>query len=63
MAPIASSYRRGGFAMVAAFAALALSLITMPADALFGQRGLLALGVAGLAGGAALAWRTRRRYR
>ncbi|MDH4130958.1 MAG: hypothetical protein OEW17_01720 [Gemmatimonadota bacterium] len=63
MKPIASSYRRGGFAMVAAFAALALALVTMPADAMFGRSGLLTLGAAGLAGGAALAWRSRRRAR
>jgi hypothetical protein len=63
MAPIASSYRRGGFAMVAAFATLALALVTMPADALFGRSGLFAIGVGGLASGAALAWQTRRRYR
>jgi len=63
MAPIASSYRRGGFAMVAAFAALALALITMPADAMFGRTGLLTIGIGGLAGGAALGWRTGRRYR
>jgi len=62
MAPIASSYRRGGFAMVAAFATLALALITMPADALFGRTGLLTIGMSGLAGGAVLAWRAWQRY-
>jgi hypothetical protein len=38
-----------------------LALITMPADALFGRGGLLALSIAGLAGGLLLARRARKR--
>lgn len=49
MAPIASAYRRGGFAMVAGFGTLLLAFITAPVDSLFGRWGLLGLtGVATL---------------
>jgi hypothetical protein len=41
MAPIASAYRRGGFAMVAGFGTLLLSFVTAPIDSLFGRWGLL----------------------
>ena len=61
MAPISSSYRRGAFAMVAAFATLVLALVTMPADALFGKAGLLAISVVGLAGGLLLSRRAWKR--
>jgi hypothetical protein len=61
MRPIQSSYRRGAFAMVAAFAALVLALVTMPADALFGRGGLLSISLVGLAGGLLLARRAWRR--
>ncbi|HTS88340.1 MAG TPA: hypothetical protein VMG41_07585 [Gemmatimonadales bacterium] len=49
-APIASAYRRGGFAMAAGFATLLLSLLTAPVDHFFGRTGLLVLtaGAAGL---------------
>lgn len=42
-APIASAYRRGGFAMVAGFATLLLSLVTAPVDHCFGRWGLLVM--------------------
>ena len=47
MAPMASTYRRGGFAMVAGFATLVLAFVTAPIDSLFGRWGLL--GVAAVA--------------
>jgi hypothetical protein len=43
MAPIASAYRRGGFAMVAGFGTLLLSFVTAPVDSLLGRWGLLGL--------------------
>lgn len=50
MAPLVSSYRRGGLAMVAGFATLLCSFITAPVDSLFGRWGLLGLtALAGLA--------------
>jgi len=61
MRPIQSSYRRGAFAMVAGFTTLVLALVTMPADALFGRAGLLAISIVGLAGGLLLARRARKR--
>ena len=63
MAPIQSSYRRGGFSMVAAFGSMVSALITMPADALFGRTGLVGLGILGLVGGGVLAWDAARRAR
>jgi hypothetical protein len=49
MAPIASTYRRGGFAMVAGFGTLLLAFVTAPVDSLFGRWGLLGLtGIAAL---------------
>lgn len=61
MRPIQSSYRRGAFAMVASFATLVLALVTMPADALFGRGGLLAITIVGLAGGLLLGRRALKR--
>lgn len=46
MFPIASAYRRGGFAMVAGMAALLFAMITGPVDALLGRGGLLGLATA-----------------
>jgi hypothetical protein len=43
LAPFESLYRRGGLAMVAGFASLPLSLVSMPLDRAFGRAGLLAL--------------------
>ena len=49
MAPIASAYRRGGFAMVTGFGTVLLALVTAPVDGFFGRWGLLALsGIAAL---------------
>ncbi len=49
MAPLVSSYRRGGLAMVAGFGTLLCSFITAPVDSLLGRWGLLGLtAVAGL---------------
>ncbi len=48
MAPLVSSYRRGGLAMVAGFGTLLFSFITAPVDSLLGRWGLL--GLAALAG-------------
>lgn len=61
MQPIGSAYRRGGFAMVAAFATMVVALVTMPADAAFGPAGLLGLGGLAIAAALGLARRTRRR--
>jgi hypothetical protein len=47
-APIQSAYRRGGFAMVAGFGTLLLTLITAPVDHIWGRWGLL--GLAALCG-------------
>lgn len=43
MAPIPSTYRRGGLAMVAGFGTLLLALVTAPVDKLLGPAGLLGL--------------------
>lgn len=43
LAPIRSSYRRGGLAMVGGFATLLVSFITAPVDSLLGRWGLLGL--------------------
>jgi hypothetical protein len=59
LAPIRSTYRQGGLAMVAAFATVVASLLAGPADRLAGRTGLLALAaVSGL-----IAWRLVRRAR
>jgi hypothetical protein len=47
MAPMTSTYRRGGFAMVAGFGTLLLAFVTAPIDSFFGRWGLL--GVAAVA--------------
>ena len=43
LAPIPSSYRRGGLAMVAGFGTLLLGFLTAPVDSFLGRWGLLAL--------------------
>jgi hypothetical protein len=52
LGPIASSYRRGGLAMVCAFATVLLMLICIPINQLLGRAGLL--GLLGLCGVVAL---------
>jgi hypothetical protein len=50
LAPVRSAYRRGGLAMVCAFATILLMLICIPVHQLFGRTGLLVLlGVSGTA--------------
>jgi hypothetical protein len=52
LAPVGSTYRQGGLAMVSAFATLVVSLLAAPLDMAFGRVGLLGLlGACGL-----LAW-------
>jgi len=46
LAPLVSSYRRGGLAMVAGFGTLLLSFVTAPVDSLLGPWGLLGLAAA-----------------
>ena len=41
--PIASTYRRGGLALVSAFATVLLMLVCMPVDRLLGKPGLIGL--------------------
>jgi hypothetical protein len=49
LGPIASTYRRGGLAMVCAFATVILMLVCIPIHQLTGRTGLLALlGLAGV---------------
>jgi hypothetical protein len=58
--PIPSLYRRGGLAIVSAFATVLLMLVCIPVHQMFGQAGLLlTMGVSGVAA-ALLAHRTRR---
>jgi hypothetical protein len=45
MAPIASTYRRGGLAMVAGFGTLLVAFVTAPVDSMLGRAGLLGLAV------------------
>lgn len=59
LAPLQSTYRRGGLALVSAFATVVLMQIYRPLDAAFGPPALL--GAAALAG--ALAWLLARRAR
>ena len=59
LAPLHSTYRRGGLALVAAFATVVVMQIYRPLDAAFGIPALL--GTAALA--ALLAWRLARRAR
>jgi hypothetical protein len=61
MAPIRSYYRRGGLAIVAGFATVALALIsTVPIDHFVGRSGLLALSGACALLCLGLAWLARR---
>ncbi len=59
LAPLDSTYRRGGLALVSAFATVPIMLLYQPLDAAFGTPGLLA--AAALAAGAA--WLLSRRAR
>jgi hypothetical protein len=58
--PIGSSYRRGGLALVSAFATVVLMLVTMPLDHYFGRAGLLGLAAVAAAAALLLARRARR---
>ena len=58
--PIGSTYRRGGLAMVAAFATVVLMLICTAAFELFGRAGLLGLLFLCATASAWLAFQTRR---
>ena len=49
MAPIPSTYRRGGLSLVTGFATVLLMLLCMLANQLAGRLGLVTLGVAALA--------------
>jgi hypothetical protein len=61
--PIPSLYRRGGLAIVSAFATVLLMLICIPIHQMFGQAGLLVtMGLSGIAA-VLLAHRTRRSAR
>jgi len=61
MAPIRSYYRRGGLAIVAGFATVALALIsTVPVDHFIGRGGLLTLGGACALLCLGLVWLARR---
>jgi hypothetical protein len=53
LAPVQSTYRQGGLALVASFATLVVSLIAMPVDRSLGRQGLLALAALG----GLVAWR------
>jgi len=59
LAPLDSTYRRGGLALVSAFATVPIMLLYQPLDAVFGTPALLA--AAALAAGAA--WLLSRRAR
>jgi hypothetical protein len=59
LAPIRSTYRQGGLAMVAAFATVVVSLLAAPADRLAGRAGLLTLAAVA----AFIAWRFALRAR
>jgi hypothetical protein len=59
LAPLDSTYRRGGLALVSAFATVPIMQLYQPLDAAFGTPALLA--AAALAAGAA--WRLSRRAR
>ncbi|MDH5316374.1 MAG: hypothetical protein OEW44_07825, partial [Gemmatimonadota bacterium] len=43
LAPVGSTYRQGGLAMVSAFATLVVSLTAAPVDMAFGRMGLVVL--------------------
>jgi hypothetical protein len=63
MAPLASSYRRGGLAMVAGFATLLVSFVTAPVDSFFGRWGLLGLAAVAAMAMVRLLGRLRRQAR
>ena len=58
LAGIGSTYRRGAFALVAAFATIMFSLVSIPVDAALGRAGLLLLAGVWLLGAL---WFGRRR--
>jgi hypothetical protein len=60
LAPVGSAYRRGGLAMVCAFATVVLMLVTMPLNHSLGRPGLLGLAVVAAAASLLLARRARR---
>lgn len=57
LGPIASSYRRGGLAIVSGFATVLLMLVCIPINQLFGRTGLLML--LGLSAGLSLLFARR----
>jgi hypothetical protein len=57
---IASAYRRGGLALVSAFATVVLMLVTMPLHQLAGRAGLLGLALVAAGAGLLLARRAKR---
>ena len=59
--PVDSWFRRGGLSIVSAFFAFVLSLVTLPANAIFGRLGLLSATTVFIAG-AALCGRSLRRW-
>ncbi len=63
MAPLTSSYRRGGLAMVAGFATLLVSFVTAPVDSFFGRWGLLGLAAVAAVAMVGLLRRLRRQAR
>lgn len=64
MSPIKSYYRRGGLAIVAGFATVALTLISaVPIDHFFGPTALLGLGGVCAVACLGLAWRSSRASR
>jgi hypothetical protein len=60
MAPIASAYRRGAFAMVAGFGSLVVAFVTAPVDSLLGRWGLLGLTAVAVLVAVVIARRARR---
>jgi hypothetical protein len=60
LARIASTYRRGGLALVSSFATVILMLVTMPLNQAAGRAGLLGLAAAAAGIGLLLAKRARR---
>jgi hypothetical protein len=60
LARIASTYRRGGLALVSSFATVILMLVTMPLNQAAGRGGLLGLAAGAAGVGLLLARRARR---
>jgi hypothetical protein len=60
LGPIGSTYRRGGLALVCAFATVLCMLVSMPVDRRFGKTGLATLLAISGAAAAGFAWRARR---